>query len=323
MSRVRLRICVVGAGGAIGRRLVPLLVANGHEVIATTYSAQNVERVRGLGAETFPLDLFDRHATMGVVAAAKPEVIVHEATALSGASFSNMRRFDREFETTNRLRTVGTDNLLAAARAAGANRIVAQSYTSWPYAREGARIKNEEDALDPDPPQAMRQTIAAISYLEQAALAAKDIEGIVLRYGTLYGAGTSLTTGAGGIQVDAIRRRRLPIVGEGSGIWSFVHVADAAHATVLAIERGKPGIYNIVDDEPAPVAEWLPALAEAVGAKRPRRVPAWLGRLVGGEAALAIMTECRGASNAKAKRELGWNPLFDSWRRGFREGLGR
>lgn len=316
-----MRVCVVGAGGAIGKRLVPLLVANGHEVIGTTRRPENVEGVRALGAEAVVLDLLDRQATIDAVVRARPDAVVHEATALSGASFTNMRRFDHEFETTNRLRTVGSDNLLAAARAAGASRFVAQSYTSWPYAREGARIKSEEDPLDPDPPRAMRRSVAAIEHLEQAVQAAEGIEGIVLRYGSLYGPGTSLATGEGGVHVEAIRRRRFPIVGEGSGIWSFVHVDDAASATVLAIERGKRGIYNIVDDEPAPVAEWLPALAEAVGGKPPRRVPAWLGRLVGGEAALAIMTESRGASNAKAKRELDWNPDYASWRRGFRDGL--
>jgi nucleoside-diphosphate-sugar epimerase len=232
-----------------------------------------------------------------------------------------MRRFDREFRTTNGLRTVGIDNLLDAARAAGSRRLIAQSYTSWPYAREGERIKNEDDRLDPDPPKGMRETLAALGYLESAVLTADAVAGTVLRYGVLYGPGTSLSTGDRGAQVEAVRRRQLPIVGDGGGIWSFVHIDDAVNATVLSIEQDKPGLYNIVDDEPAPVAEWLPALAEAIGAKPPRRLPAWLGRLAGGEAALAIMTESRGASNAKAKRELDWSPHYSSWRRGFREGL--
>jgi len=315
------RVCVIGAGGAIGKRLVPLLVADGHEVIATTRNLDKLKRLRALGAEPVVLDLLDRQATIDALARARPEAVVHEATALAAASFTNMRKFDREFDATNRLRTVGTDNLLAAARAAGASRFVAQSYTSWPYARKGAPIKSEEDRLDSDPPKAMRRTLAAIEHLERAVLAAEAIEGIVLRYGSLYGAGTSLTISEGGIHIEAIRKRRFPIVGDGGGIWSFVHVNDAASATALALERGKRGIYNIVDDEPAPIAEWLPSLAAAVGAKPPRRVPAWLGRLIAGEAALAIMTQSRGASNAKAKQELGWEPDYASWRRGFPAGL--
>jgi nucleoside-diphosphate-sugar epimerase len=226
-----------------------------------------------------------------------------------------MRNFDRAFEQTNRLRTQGTDNLLAAAREASVRRFVAQSYAGWPFARRGGPVKTEDDPLDPEPPEAMRRTLEAIRHLEDAVTGADWTEGIVLRYGGFYGPGTSMS--AGGEHVEALRKRRFPIVGGGGGVWSFVHIEDAADATVAAIERGRRGIYNIVDDEPAPVAQWLPAAASAFGARPPLRVPRSLGRLLAGEPVTVMMTEVRGASNAKAKRELGWQPRHPSWREGF------
>jgi nucleoside-diphosphate-sugar epimerase len=246
-------------------------------------------------------------------------VVIHQLTAIPPDA--SLRRFDREFELTNRLRTEGTDHLIAASRAAGARRFVAQSFGGWPYAREGGPVKTEEDPLDTSPPAPFRRTLDALRHLETAVVGAEGLEGLALRYGFFYGPGTSI--GEGGPILDAVRRRRLPIVGGGGGIWSFVHVDDAARATVAASERGAPGVYNVADDEPAPVSEWLPALAEAVGAKPPRRVPAILGRLGAGEAAVVLMTQIPGASNAKAKRELGWQPAYSSWREGFRTGLAK
>ncbi len=255
---------------------------------------------------------------LGAVAAARPEVVVHELTDLAGAT--DLRKFDAGFAATNRLRTEGTDHLLEAARAAGARRLVAQSYAGWPFARVGGPVKTEDDPLDPDPPAELRRTLDAIRHLEAAVLSAEGIEGVVLRYGGFYGPGTS--AGAGGSILDDLRRRRFPIVGAGSGVWSFVHIDDAATATVAAVERGAPGVYQIVDDDPAPVSEWLPALAAAAGARPPRRVPVWLARLLVGEHGVVLMNEVRGASNAKARRELGWRPAWPSWRQGFRAGLG-
>ncbi len=313
-----MRIFIAGATGAIGRRLVPLLVASGHDVLGTTRSPEKAEGLRAAGAEPVVVDALDRDAVMAAMLRAEPEVVVHQLTAIPERA--DFRNLDRVFALTNRLRTDGTDHLLAAARATGVRRFVAQSFAGWPYARVGSPVKAEEDPLDPDPPATSRETLAALRHLEGAVLNAEGLEGVVLRYGGFYGPGTSL--GEGGFHLEEVRRRRFPIVGTGSGIWSFVHIEDAAAATVAAIERGAPGVYNVVDDEPAPVSEWLPALARAAGAKPPRRVPAWLARLLAGEQAVAMMTECRGASNAKAKRELGWRPRYESWRRGFVEGLG-
>jgi 2-alkyl-3-oxoalkanoate reductase len=302
-----MRVFVAGATGAIGARLVPQLVERGHEVIGTSRSAGKVERLRALGAEPVLLDLLDREAVRAAVLAAQPDAIVHEATALTG--LSDFKHFDRSFAQTNRLRTEGTDTLLVAAREAGVGRFVAQSFAGWPYAREGGSVKTEEDRLDPTPVSAMHETLSAIRHLEQAVVAAG---GLVLRYGGLYGSPEDA-------QLELVRKRRFPLVGDGGGVWSFVHLDDAAAATVLALERGAPGIYNVVDDEPAPVREWLPALATAIGAKPPRRVPRWLARIVAGEAGVALMTEIRGASNQKAKRELGWTLRHPSWRKGFSE----
>jgi nucleoside-diphosphate-sugar epimerase len=313
-----MRIFVAGATGALGRRLVPLLVERGHQVTAMTRTAGKAAGLRAAGAEPVVADALDREAVLRAVTAARPEVVVHQLTAL--ASTTSMRRFDQGFALTNRLRTEGTDHLLAAARAAGARRFVAQSFAGWPFARVGGPVKTEDDPLDPDPPAELRRTLDAIRHLEAAVLGAEGIEGVVLRYGGFYGPGTS--AGEGGYLLEDLRRRRIPIVGAGTGVWSFVHIDDAAAATAAAVERGAPGVYQIVDDDPAPVAEWLPALAAAVGAPPPRRVPVWLARLVAGEHVVVLMTEARGASNAKARRELGWRPVWRSWRQGFRDGLG-
>jgi nucleoside-diphosphate-sugar epimerase len=313
-----MRIFVAGATGALGRRLVPLLVQGGHQVTAMTRTAGKAAGLRAAGADPLVADALDREAVLGAVVAARPEVVVHQLTAL--AATTSMRRFDREFALTNRLRTEGTDNLLEAARAAGTRRLVAQSFAGWPFARVGGPVKTEDDPLDPDPPAQLRRTLDAIRHLEAAVLGTEGIQGLVLRYGGFYGPGTS--AGAGGYLLEGLRRRRFPIVGAGTGVWSFIHIDDAAAATVAAVERGAPGIYQIVDDDPAPVSEWLPALAAAVGARPPRRVPAWVARLVAGEHAVVLMTEARGASNAKARRELGWRPVYRSWRQGFRSGLG-
>jgi nucleoside-diphosphate-sugar epimerase len=308
-----MRIFVAGASGVVGKQLVPLLVEAGHDVVGTTTSAHKADSVRSLGAEPVVLDLLDAEAVGRAVSEAAPDVIVHEATALAGG---NMRRFDEAFAQTNRLRTEGTDNLLAAAKAVGVGRFVAQSYAGWPYAREGAAVKDEGAALDPSPVDDSKETIAAIRRLEERVVAAG---GIVLRYGGFYGPGTSLSEH--GEMLEPIRRRMFPLVGSGAGMTSFIHIEDAARATLAAIERGRSGIYNVVDDDPAPVSEWLPYLAEVVGARPPRHVPLWLGKLMAGEALATMMTEGRGASNAKAKRELGWHLLYPSWRDGFVDGL--
>jgi 2-alkyl-3-oxoalkanoate reductase len=305
-----MRVFVAGASGAIGARLVPQLVQRGHEVIGTSRSPKKAERLRALGAEPVALDVLDPDAVRKAVAAAEPDAIVHQATALTGAS--DLKHFDKTFAQTNRLRTEGTDALLAAGRSAGVNRFVVQSYAGWPYARVGGPVKTEEDPLDPEPAAEMRETLAAIRHLEAAVLAEG---GIVLRYGGFYGSPDDP-------QLELVRKRQFPLVGDGGGVWSFVHLDDAASATVLALERDKTGIYNIVDDDPAPVREWLPALATVLEAKPPRKVPRWLARLVAGESGVVLMTESRGASNAKAKAELGWTLRYPSWRQGFRAAYG-
>lgn len=314
-----MKVFLAGASGALGRRIVPRLVAAGHAVTGMTRSPEKQDALRSAGAEPVVADALDARALESAVAAASPEIVIHQLTAIPAAL--NPRKAERQFTATNALRTEGTDNLIAAARAAGAGRILAQSFTSWPYAREGGSVKTEQDALDPDPPAAFATTLTAIRYLEDAVTAAEGLEGLVLRYGGFYGAGSHL--GENGDVVKQVRKRRFPIVGDGGGVWSFIHLDDAAEATVIACERGEPGIYNVVDDEPAPVADWLPALAEAIGAKPPRRVPAFVGRIAAGEGGLSMMTRIRGASNAKAKRELGWQPGYASWREGFRDGLGK
>ena len=306
-----MKVFIAGATGALGKQLVPRLVAAGHEVTGMTRSEQRADLVRELGAEPAIADALDPDAVGAAVSAAEPEVIVHELTALS--SSLDLRHFERDFAQTNRLRTEGTDILLSAARAVGARRFVAQSYAGWPSARTGGPVKTEDDPLDADPPAAVRTTLEAILYLERAVTNAAPIEGIALRYGGFYGPGTSLQLDPpGGEHVEAIRGRKFPIVGSGGGIWSFVHIEDAAEATAIAIERGAPGIYNVVDDNPAAVRDWLPEAARELGAKAPMHVPRWLGRLLAGEAATVMMTEIRGASNAKARHELGWVPRHPS-----------
>jgi 2-alkyl-3-oxoalkanoate reductase len=282
--------------------------------VGTTRSPDKVEALRAAGAEPVVLDVLDGRAVLDAVLRADPEVVVHQATALAAMS-GDLRKFDAEFAATNRLRTEGTDHLIAAARAAGARRFVAQSFAGWRYAREGGPVMTEDDPLDLDPPEAFRRTIEAIRHLETAVTTAEDLEGIVLRYGGFYGPGTSLAGDSA--HAEAVRRRRFPVVGDGAGVWSFIHIVDAATATLAAVDSGPPGVYNVVDDEPAPVAEWLPVLAEAVGAPPPRRVPAWVGRLLGGEPTVVLMTQVRGASNAKAKQKLRWRPRYASWREGF------
>jgi 2-alkyl-3-oxoalkanoate reductase len=305
-----LRIFLAGATGAVGRHLVPMLVERGHHVIGSTRS--RADELRAAGAEPVVLDPLDAAAVRDAVDAARPDVVVHQLTALAGLGLG--RNFDKAFALTNRLRTEGTDHLIAAAREAGARRLVWQSYAGWPYAREGGRVKTEDDPLDPDPPADARESLAAIRHLENAVMSS-GLEGYVLRYGGFYGPGTSIQRG--GPHAELVRKRRFPIGGDGSGIWSFVHIVDAAAATAAAIEgRGRPGIYNIVDDDPAPVSEWLPALAAQLGAPPPRRLPAWLVRIAGGAQSRSMMTRVRGASNAKAVRELGWRPQH-TWRQSF------
>ena len=265
-------------------------------------------------------DALDPDSVAQAVAEAEPEVIVHQLTALSGPF--DLRHFDRTFAMTNRLRTEGTDHLLAAGRAVGARRFVAQSFAGWGFARVGGMVKSESDPLDPDPPSAARDALAAIRHTEEAVTAIDWGEGVVLRYGGFYGPGTSLSSAPDSEMSAAIRKRQLPVIGSGDGVWSFIHIADAATATVEAIEHGERGIYHVVDDEPAPTREWVPALANELHAKPPRHFPRWLARIVAGETATVMMTEARGASNAKAKRELGWQPRYASWRQGFAEGLG-
>jgi 2-alkyl-3-oxoalkanoate reductase len=305
-----MRVLVTGASGVIGAHLVPHLLERGHEVVATSRSAEKLERVRALGAEPALLDGLDAAAVGETVARIEPEAIIHEMSALRRTP--DLRHFDRWFAQTNDLRTRGTANLLAAARATGVRRFVVQSYTGWNNPRVGGPVKTEADGLDPNPAPAQRETLGAIRVMESTVLDA-PLEGVVLRYANLYGPGASDSN------VALLRKRLFPIIGGGGGVWSWLHVEDAAIATATALERGAPGIYNIADDEPASVAEWLPYLASVVGAPKPFRVPVWLGRLLAGEVAVQWLTEGRGSSNAKARAELGWRPTRSSWREGFRE----
>jgi len=304
-----MRILVVGASGIIGRRLVPQLAERGHQVTGTSRSAARAGQLRSLGAEPAVLDVLDAGAVRDLVAATRPEAIIYQATALSGVSFS--RNMDRAFAPTNELRTTGTDNLLAAAREAGAPKFIAQSFAPLRYAHVGGPVKDESDPLITDPPASARQMFAAMAHVDQAVTAAG---GIALRYGGFYGEADAM--------VRAVRKRQFPLIGDGGGIMSFIHVEDAAAATVRALDAAGPAIYNITDDEPAPMREWLPALAAALGAKPPFRVPAWVGRLAMGKT-LTMMTEARGASNAKARKELNWTLRYPTWRTGFPVSYGR
>jgi nucleoside-diphosphate-sugar epimerase len=308
-----MRIFLAGATGAVGRRLVPRLVERGHSVVGTTTRADRAPELMALGAEVVVVDGLDAAGVGEAVARAAPDAIIHQMTALAGKP--DLRHFDRWFARTNALRTRGVENLIAAARATDVPRMVVQSFTGWNNARTGGPVKTEDDPLDPEPAKWQRESIAAIRFLEEAVPAA-PLDGIVLRYGALYGPGGSDDL------VALIKARKFPLVGDGTGVWSFTHLDDAAGAAIAAAEQGGNGVYNVVDDDPARVAEWLPYLAETVGAKPPMRAPAWLARIAAGEVPVRWMTEGRGASNARFKADFGWEPIWRSWREGFRHGLG-
>jgi nucleoside-diphosphate-sugar epimerase len=323
-----MKILVAGASGAIGRALVPLLVRAGHDVVGMVQRPRSAEVVHSLGAEPRTADALDATAVLNCFREVRPQVVIHQLTAIPAAL--DMRHFDRDFALTNLLRTEGTRHLLAAAVDVGATHFVAQSFAGWTYGRSNngskpiktpkiARLKTEEDPFDPEPPVRLRATLDALKTLESVVLSESRLTGSVLRYGWFYGPHTSI--GKDGATVQAIRRRKLPLVGDGAGVWSFVHIDDAASATVAAVEAGRGGVYNVVDDEPAPVSEWLSFLAHCAHAQPPRQVPAWLARLMIGEHVVAVMNEIRGVSNEKIKRELGWTPKWPSWRNGFREAL--
>jgi nucleoside-diphosphate-sugar epimerase len=312
-----MKVLVAGASGAIGRALIPALLERGHQVAGLVRSETGSAWVARQGAQPFRADALDASAVRACFERFRPEAVAHQLTALSASL--DLRDFDRAFAATNALRTRGTDNLISAARQVGVRRFVAQSFCGWPYARVGGAVKTEEDPLDPDPPAALRQTLDAIRYLEEAVSAA-GLGGISLRYGGFYGPGTSLS--ANGATVEQVRRRKFPVVGSGAGVWSFLHVADAASATTAALEGEATGVFNVVDDEPAPVSAWLPALAAAVGAKPPRRLPAFLGRMILPHHLFVMMTDIRGGSNAKFKRTFAWQPAWPTWREGFARGLG-
>lgn len=309
-----MRVLIAGATGALGSRLVSLLVRAGHRVTGVTRTSAKAAEIERAGATPAIVDALDRRLVRDLVLEARPEVVIHEMTALANAS--DLTHFDRSFAMTNRLRTEGLDHLLAAARESGARRVIAQSFCGWPYARTGGPIKTEEEPLDPNPPREFRKTLDAIRHLENAVAGAAEFEGLVLRYGAFYGPRSGLFDGP---MVDQLRRRRVPLIGDGGGWWSFLHLDDAAAATALAVVKGAPGLYNIVDDDPAPVRDWLPAFAAMLGAKPPRRIPRWVAQIAAGEHLVAMMTENRAGSNLKARRELGWSPTHQSWRTGFAE----
>ncbi len=312
-----MKVFLAGATGAIGQRLVPLLVDAGHDVVGTTRTPAKLDGLRLAGATPVLLDGSDRAAVRRTVLEAEAEVVIHEMTALSGDL--DLRHFARTFAQTNRLRTEGTDWLIAASVESGARRFIAQSFAGWPNEQSGSRVKTEEDPLLANPTGPVKETVEASLPLESVTTGTPGIEGLALRYGGFYGPGQAL--GKGGAMLEAVAKGQMPIVGGGTGIWSFVHIDDAAAVTALAVDRGAPGVYNIVDDEPAEVSAWLPYLAEVIGARRPRRVPGWLARFIVGEPGVTMMTNVRGSSNAKARRELGWDPRYPSWRSGFRDGL--
>jgi nucleoside-diphosphate-sugar epimerase len=310
-----MRVFVAGATGAVGRELVPQLISAGHAVAGLTRSESKAEAIKRAGAQPIVADVFDAAAIRQAFMLFQPEIVIHQMTGLTG--MTDLSHFDRSFAETNRLRTEGTDLLLAVAREVGARRFIAQSYCGWTFARSGGEIKSEDEALDPHPPQEMRRTLDAIRYLERVVTDSAAPKGIVLRYGSFYGQGTGVLEPS---VIDQVRRRRMPLLGDGGGWWSFLHVEDAASAAVAAIDRGEGGqIYNIVDDEPAQVKDWLPALAAMLGARPPLHIPAWIGRLVAGEHMVAMMTQVRAGSNDRARRELGWRPAHRTWRSGFAE----
>jgi nucleoside-diphosphate-sugar epimerase len=315
-----MKILLAGASGAIGRALVPLLVRAGHDVVGMVQRTRSAEVVHALGAEPRTVDAFEAEAVLSCFREVRPQVVIHQLTAIPAAL--DMRHFDRDFALTNLLRTEGTRNLLAAAVDVGASHFIAQSFAGWTYGRKGngkSKLKTEEDPFDPDPPAKLRATLDALKTLERAVLSESRVTGTVLRYGAFYGPNTSIAKN--GSIVQAVRRRKLPLVGEGAGVWSFVHIEDAASATAAAVESARAGIYNVVDDEPAPVSEWLSFLAHCAHAQPPRQVSAWMARLLIGEHVVAVMNEIRGVSNAKIKHELGWTPRWPTWREGFRDAL--
>jgi nucleoside-diphosphate-sugar epimerase len=313
-----MKIFIAGASGAIGSELVAQLVARGHEVVGTTRSAAKTGTLRALGAEPVIVDALDPDSVADVVARAEPEVVVHQLTALNGPV--NMRNVKRMAAATNRLRTEGTDHLLAAARAVGVRKFLAQSNYAV-LEPTGGPVVDENGRIQPNPPKDTKESVDALRHLEEAVTGITWADGIALRYGGFYGPGTGIEAAPGAVMAGLIRKRRFPIVGGGGGVWSMVHITDAASATVAAIERGKPGIYHVADDEPAPVREMLLELARVLGAKPPRRVPAWVARLFAGKGAVDIMTRAVGISSEKAKRELGWTLQYPSWRTGFTKGL--
>jgi nucleoside-diphosphate-sugar epimerase len=313
-----MKVFVAGATGALGRQLVPMLVSQGHEVTGMTRTPAKQDLIRELGAQPAVADALDPEAVAEAVAQAEPDAVIHQLTELSGTFARNI---DKSFATTNRLRTEGLDHLLAAAKAAGARRFIAQSFAGWPFELTGGPVKTEEDPLQQNPPRTVSESLAAIRHVEDITRDS-GIEGLALRYGGFYGPGTSLAVHPPGEFTELILKRRVPIFGDGSAIWSLVHIEDAAAATAAALEKGAPGVYNVVDDDPVPVGEFIPEVARLIGAKPPRHLPLWVGRLIGGEPAVLMMTEIRGAANGKAKRELGWELRYPSWRLGFREERG-
>ena len=323
-----MKILIAGASGAIGRSLVPLLVRAGHDVVGVVQRPRSAEVVRAMGAEPRIADVLDAAAVLSCLREVRPEVVIHQATAIPPNL--DMRRFDRDFALTNLLRTEGTRNLLAAAADVGTKQFIAQSFAGWTYGRTSnggktiktprtAKLKTEDDPLDSNPPKKMRATLDALKALERAVLSESRITGTVLRYGGFYGPHTSIAKD--GAVVQALRRRKLPMVGDGAGVWSFVQIDDAATATAAAVESGRGGVFNVVDDEPAPVSEWLSFLAHCAHAQPPKQVPAWLAGMLAGEHVVAMMNEIRGVSNEKIKHDLGWTPRWPTWREGFREAL--
>jgi nucleoside-diphosphate-sugar epimerase len=313
------KVFIAGANGAVGQRMVPRLIKHGYEVTAMVRSLDKVGQARALGAKTVVADALNRDEVMRAVAQAKPDVVIHQLTALS--RIKNFKKFDNDFAMTNRLRTESTDYLIAAAQEAGATRFLAQSYGGWTYERTGDALKTEESAFDPNPPANQRKSLEAIRYLEDKTVNAKGMTGIAFRYANFYGPGTSFDSRTGSV-TELVRKHQLPLLGDAAGVWSFIHLDDVASAAIAGIERGHAGIYNIVDDDPAPTSVWIPELARILGAKKPMHMPVWLGRLFIGEVGVSMMTQIRGVSNEKAKRELEWMPQYKSWRDGFRRGIG-
>lgn len=313
-----MKIFFLGSTGVIGRNLIPLLVSQQHDVTALVSSEKKISEAENMGAKGVAVNVFDRKELTELIKRIDPEIILHQLTALSHVT-GNFRKFDKEFEITNRFRTEVTDTLFKAAELTGVKRIIVQSFCGWPFARVGGLIKTEKDPLDPNPPSGFRETHNAIRHLENVVERSEKVEALALRYGMFYGPGTAISSN--GAIVNLIRKRKFPIVGDGGGIWSFIHIEDVTQATANAVTRGNPGIYNIVDDEPAPVSDWLPCLAQVLEAKPPPKIPLWLARLLIGEAGVSMMTKIRGGSNSKAKRDLGWTPVYSTWRDGFAKGL--